>query len=261
MIDQGVNAALAARDANRTGDDNHTSRTGGRRTEHVTRECTYQDFMKCQPLYFKGTEGVVEPTQWFERMEMVFRISNCLAENQIELKKKMANKYCSRNEMKKIKTELRNLEVQGTDLTRPNIMFSVCLCARFQENPKNTHVEVVKRIFRYIRGTSHLGLWYLKGIRIKTVVYADLDHTDDYVDRKSTSGVFTFMACCLTSWFAKKQTALSISTMKAEYVSAGKACQQALWMKQALIDYGIRLNNVPITCDNKGAINLSKNPV
>nr|GFA04128.1 hypothetical protein [Tanacetum cinerariifolium] len=64
MIDQGVNTALAARDANRTGDDSHTSGTGVRRTERVARECTYQDFMKCQPLYFKGTEGVVELTQW-----------------------------------------------------------------------------------------------------------------------------------------------------------------------------------------------------
>ncbi|GKA26348.1 hypothetical protein Tco_0712457 [Tanacetum coccineum] len=62
MIDQGVTAALAARDANRTGDDSHTSGTGGRRTERVVRECTYQDFMKCKPLYFKGTEGVVQPT-------------------------------------------------------------------------------------------------------------------------------------------------------------------------------------------------------
>ncbi|GJZ15930.1 reverse transcriptase domain-containing protein [Tanacetum coccineum] len=66
MIDQGVTAALTARDANRNGDDSHTSGTGARRTERVTRECTYQDFMKCQPLYFKGTEGVVELTQWFE---------------------------------------------------------------------------------------------------------------------------------------------------------------------------------------------------
>ncbi|GJX01737.1 putative reverse transcriptase domain-containing protein [Tanacetum coccineum] len=64
MIDQGVTAALAARDANRNGDDSHTSGTGGRRTERVARECTYQDFMKCKPLYFKGTEGVVELTQW-----------------------------------------------------------------------------------------------------------------------------------------------------------------------------------------------------
>ncbi|GKC49087.1 hypothetical protein Tco_1071832 [Tanacetum coccineum] len=69
------------------------------------------------------------------------------------------------------------------------------------------------------------------------------------------------MGCCLTSWFAKKQTSLAISTTEAEYVSAEKACQQALWMKQALIDYDIRLDDVPIMCDNKGAIDLSKNPV
>ncbi|GJS82549.1 hypothetical protein Tco_0749090 [Tanacetum coccineum] len=59
----------------------------------------------------------------------------------------------------------------------------------------------------------------------------------------------------------KKQTALAISTTGAEYVSAGKACQQALWMKQALIDYDIRLDDVPIMCANKGAIDLSKNPM
>ncbi|GJZ39949.1 retrovirus-related pol polyprotein from transposon TNT 1-94 [Tanacetum coccineum] len=111
--------------------------------------------------------------------------------------------------------------------SRPDIMFSVCLCARFQEAPKTSHLEAVKRIFRYIKGTTHLGLWYPKGIDIETI----------------------------------KQTALAISTTEAEYVSAGKACQQALWMKQALIDYDVRLDDVPIMCDNKGAIDLSKNPV
>ncbi|GJY32725.1 retrovirus-related pol polyprotein from transposon TNT 1-94 [Tanacetum coccineum] len=121
--------------------------------------------------------------------------------------------------------------------SRPDIMFSVCLCARFQEAPKTSHLEAVKRIFRYIKGTTHLGLWYPKGTGIETVVYADSDHAGDYVDRKSTSGICTFVGCCLTSWFSKKQTALAISTTEAEYVSAGKACQQALWMKQALIDY------------------------
>nr|GEV54965.1 retrovirus-related Pol polyprotein from transposon TNT 1-94 [Tanacetum cinerariifolium] len=75
-----------------------------------------------------------------------------------------------------------------------------------------------------------------KGTGIKTVVYADYDHARDYVDRKSTSGICTFTGCGLTSWFSKKQTALAISTTEAKYVSAGKACQQALWMKQALID-------------------------
>ncbi|GKA48539.1 reverse transcriptase domain-containing protein [Tanacetum coccineum] len=160
-----VNAALAARDANRAGDDSHTSGTGVRRTERVTRECTYQDFMKCQSLYFKGTEGVVKLTQWFERMETVFRITNCSVENQIkfstctllagaltwlnsyvkivghdaayvmtwtELKKKMADKYCPRNEMKKLEAELWNLEVQGTDVTWYNQRFQVLalLCVR-----------------------------------------------------------------------------------------------------------------------------------
>nr|GFC68043.1 reverse transcriptase domain-containing protein [Tanacetum cinerariifolium] len=117
MIDQGVNTTLAARDVNRTGDDSHTSGTGVRRTERVTRECTYQDFMKCQPLYFK------------------------------ELKKKMADKYCLRNEMKKIETELWNLEVQGTDLTRYNQRFQelALLCVR-------TCPEECDRVERYIGG-------------------------------------------------------------------------------------------------------------
>ncbi|GJR14310.1 hypothetical protein Tco_0796962 [Tanacetum coccineum] len=145
--------------------------------------------------------------------------------------------------------------------SRPDIMFSVFLCAHFQEDPKTSHLEAVKHIFRYIKGTTHLGLWYPKGSGIETIVYADSDHARDYMDRKSTSGVCTFMGCCLTLWFSKKQTALAISIMEAEYVSAGKACQQALWMKQALIDYDVRLNDIPIICDNKGAIDSSKNPV
>ncbi|GJS66549.1 hypothetical protein Tco_0681113 [Tanacetum coccineum] len=138
MIDQGVTVALAARDADRSmnGDDNHNSGAAVRRTERITRECTYKDFMKCQTLFFKGTKGVVELTQWFKRMEIVFRISKCTVENQIKfatctllgiallwwnshvrtvgydvmyamtwtyLKKKMTNKYCPRGEIKKLK--------------------------------------------------------------------------------------------------------------------------------------------------------------
>nr|GEZ31273.1 copia protein [Tanacetum cinerariifolium] len=144
---------------------------------------------------------------------------------------------------------------------RLNIMFSICLCARFQEAPKTTHLEAVKCIFRYIKGTTHLGLWYPKGTGIETVVYVDSDQAGDYVDRKSTSGICMFIGCCLTSWFSKKQTALAVSTTEAEYVSIGKACQQALWMKQALINYDVQLDDIPIMCDNKGMIDLSKNPV
>ncbi|GKC22696.1 hypothetical protein Tco_1024846 [Tanacetum coccineum] len=142
--------------------------------------------------------------------------------------------------------------------SRSDIMFSVCLCARFQEAPKTSYLKAIKRIFRYIKGTSHLGLWYPKGTGVETIVYADSDHAGDYFDHKSISGVCTFMGCCLTSWFSKKQTALAISTTEAEYVSAVKACQQSLWMKQALIDYDINLDNIPVLCDNKCAIDLSK---
>ncbi|GJT63299.1 copia protein [Tanacetum coccineum] len=102
------------------------------------------------------------------------------------------------------------------------------------------------------------GLWYPKGTGIETIVYADFDHAGDYVHRKSTSGVCTFMGCCLTSWFSKKQIALAISTTEAEYISAEKAFQQALWMKQALVDYDIVLDDIPVLCDNKGAIDLRK---
>nr|GFD48751.1 hypothetical protein [Tanacetum cinerariifolium] len=74
MIDQGVTAALAARDALRS----------VRRTDRAARECTYTDFFKCQPLPFKGTEGVASFSQLCERMESVFHISNCVAENQVK---------------------------------------------------------------------------------------------------------------------------------------------------------------------------------
>nr|GEW20298.1 hypothetical protein [Tanacetum cinerariifolium] len=137
--------------------------------------------------------------------------------------------------------------------SQSDIMLSVCLC-RFQEDPTISHLEAIKRIFRYVKGTTHLGLWYPKGTSVETIFYADTDHAGDYVDRKSTSGVCTFMGCFLTSWFSKKQTAPAISTTKAEYVFTKKDCQQALWIKQALVEYDIKLDDIPVLCDKKCAI-------
>ncbi|GJZ91445.1 putative reverse transcriptase domain-containing protein [Tanacetum coccineum] len=149
-INQGVNAALTARDVDRNtnGDDSHNSRTGVRRTERTAHECTYTDFLKCQPLNFNGTEGVVGLSQWFERMENVFRISNCTVENQVRfatctlhsvaltwwnthvktvdhdaaygmpwktLMKMMTGKYCPRNEIKKLEIEIWDLKVKESD--------------------------------------------------------------------------------------------------------------------------------------------------
>ncbi|GJU88090.1 hypothetical protein Tco_1300513, partial [Tanacetum coccineum] len=84
MINEGVTAALAARDTTRNGDDSHSSGVGIRRPVQVARECTYPDFLKCQPLNFKGTEGVVGLTRWFEKMESVFSISNCTIASQVK---------------------------------------------------------------------------------------------------------------------------------------------------------------------------------
>ncbi|GKC44795.1 hypothetical protein Tco_1365729 [Tanacetum coccineum] len=111
MIDQGVTVVLAARDANTNGIDNHNSGTGARRNERATRDCTYPDFMKCQPLNFKGTEGVVEFTQWVEKMETnshvrTFGNDIAYAMTWAELKKKMTDKYCPMTEIKKLEVEL-----------------------------------------------------------------------------------------------------------------------------------------------------------
>ncbi|GJR17482.1 putative reverse transcriptase domain-containing protein [Tanacetum coccineum] len=120
MIDQGVTAALAARDANRNGDDSHTSGTGGRRTERIVRECTYQDFMKCKPLYFKGTEGIVVKFStctllagaltWWNSHVMTVSHDAAYAMTWADLRKKMTDKYCPRNKMKKLETKLWNLK-------------------------------------------------------------------------------------------------------------------------------------------------------
>ncbi|GJV38718.1 putative reverse transcriptase domain-containing protein [Tanacetum coccineum] len=127
MIDQGVTTALAARDADRNmnGDDSHNSGTGVRRTERVARECTYPDFMRCQPLNFKGTKGVVELMQWFERMETMFRISNCTdaIEMATELMDKKISTLAKRHAEKKRKFDdtSRNNQNQQQPPKRNNV--------------------------------------------------------------------------------------------------------------------------------------------
>ncbi|GJR81540.1 hypothetical protein Tco_0152325 [Tanacetum coccineum] len=120
MINQGVTTALAVRDANMNGVDSHNSGIGARRNERATHECTYPDFMKCQPLNFKGTEGVVELTQWIEKIETnshVRTIGNDIAYAMTwtELKKKITDKYCPRTEIKKFEVELWELKVKESD--------------------------------------------------------------------------------------------------------------------------------------------------
>ena len=145
--------------------------------------------------------------------------------------------------------------------SRPDIMFSVCLCARYQACPKESHLIAVKRILRYVHGTCNLGLWFPKHTSFNLVAYTDADFAGCRVDRKSTSGACHFLGQSLVSWASKKQNSVAISTAEAEYIAAGSCCAQVLWIKHQLEDYGITFDKVPIRCDNTSAINLTKNPV
>ncbi|GJT41989.1 hypothetical protein Tco_0941854 [Tanacetum coccineum] len=120
--------------------------------------------------------------------------------------------------------------------------------------PIKTPMSSEIKLTRNEDGESVDNTKYRGVIGVETLVYVDSDHAGDYVNRKITSG--TFMGCCLTSWFSKKQTTLVISTTEVEYVSTRKSCQQALLMKPALVDYDIKLDDIPVLCDNKGAIDL-----
>nr|GEX10270.1 hypothetical protein [Tanacetum cinerariifolium] len=134
MIDQGVTATLAARDALRStnGDDSHNSETCVRRTERAARECTYTDFLKCQPLPFKGTEGVASLSQWCERMESTVGHEATYGMSWKTLMKMMTEKYCPRNEIRKLEMELWELKVKGTDLASYTQRFQelALLCGR-----------------------------------------------------------------------------------------------------------------------------------
>ena len=145
--------------------------------------------------------------------------------------------------------------------SRPDIMFATCLCARYQANPKESHLNAVKRILKYLKGVPSLGLWYPKGSGLDLMGYSDSDHAGCKIDRKSTTGGCHFLGGKLVSWTSKKQTSVSLSTAEAEYVSAASCCAQILWMKNQLLDYGIKYTKSPIFCDNTSAIAISNNPV
>jgi len=137
-------------------------------------------------------------------------------------------------------------------------MFIVCLCARFQASPKESHLTCVKRIFRYLTGTKNLGLWYPREGDFSLVGYTDADYAGYKVYKKSTSGTCQLLEPCLVSWHSNKQNSVALSTTEVEYITASASCAQLLWIMQQLRDLGINLKEVPIKCDNKSAIDITK---
>ncbi|KAI3669247.1 hypothetical protein L6452_40474 [Arctium lappa] len=145
--------------------------------------------------------------------------------------------------------------------SRPDIMFPVCLCARFQVKPKQSHLQAVKRIFRYLRGQPRLGLWYPYESNFDLIAYSDSDLGGTNMDRKSTSGGCQLLDARLVSWQCKKQTTVSLSTIEAEYIAAASCCSQVLWIQNQMLDNGVTFLHTPNVIDNSSARSIVNNPV
>ncbi|GJT31566.1 hypothetical protein Tco_0921985 [Tanacetum coccineum] len=144
--------------------------------------------------------------------------------------------------------------------SRPDIMFAVSACSRHQVTPLTSHLNAVKKIFKYLKGQPKLGLWYPKDSPFQLEAYSDSDYAGSHGDRKSTTGGCQFLGRRLISWQCKKQTIVATSSTEAEYVAAASCCAQVLWIQNQLLDYGFNFMNTKIFIDNQSTICIVKNP-
>ncbi|GJZ93539.1 retrovirus-related pol polyprotein from transposon TNT 1-94 [Tanacetum coccineum] len=125
--------------------------------------------------------------------------------------------------------------------------------------PTENHLQAVKRIFQYLKGTINMGLWYFKDTGMYLTAYADADHAGCQDTRRSTSGSAQFLGDKIFSWSSKKQKCTAISSTEAKYIALSGCYAQILWMHSQLTDYGFQFNKIPLYCDNKSAIALCCN--
>lgn len=143
--------------------------------------------------------------------------------------------------------------------TRPDIAQAVGALARYMAAPTQQHWDAAKQILRYVHGTAKYGINFGENSGLKG--YCDSDYAGDIDSRRSTSGfVFTLNGGAI-SWSSRLQPTVAASTTEAEYMAAGYAVKEALWLKKLLIDFGMKLNTISIMCDNQGAIKLLKNAI
>jgi hypothetical protein len=144
---------------------------------------------------------------------------------------------------------------------RLDVMFSVCICARFQASLRESHLKATKRTLRYLKYTQNVGLCYPKGAKFELIGYFDSDYVGCIVHRRSTLDTCQLLERSLVSWSSKKQNSVTLSTAKAEYIAISSCCAQILWIKATLNDFGIKFKQVPLLCDNESAVKLTNNPV
>ncbi|GKB03687.1 hypothetical protein Tco_0831830 [Tanacetum coccineum] len=145
--------------------------------------------------------------------------------------------------------------------SRPDLVQAVCYCARYQARPTQKHLKEVKRIFKYLKGTINMGLWYPKDYGFELTAFSDADHVGCLDTQKITSRGIQFLGDKLVSWMSKKQNCTAMSSAEAEYVALSASCAQVMWMRTQLQDYGFNYNKIPLYCDSQSAIAISCNPV
>jgi hypothetical protein len=144
----------------------------------------------------------------------------------------------------------------------PDIMQVVGIVGCYQSVPKQSHIVVVTRIFKYLKGTINYGLWYPRNQNYQLTAYSDVDWENCVDERKSTSGGAFFLGDSLVAWLSKNQGSISLSTTEAEYIVAATCCTQILWMIQTLADLKVTYTDpISLHYDNTSAISLSKNPI
>ena len=143
--------------------------------------------------------------------------------------------------------------------TRPDITYALSNTAKFSSHPTAKHWTGVKRIMRYLKGTTNLGLFYSKEKSSKCVGYSDSDWGGDLDDRKSTSGYFFQIGCGSVSWRSKKQSCVALSTAEAEYMALVSAGQEAVWMRLLISQlYGSSMKEIIVFEDNQSVIQIAK---
>ena len=145
--------------------------------------------------------------------------------------------------------------------TRPDLAFPVNQVCQYMHSPRTIHLQAVKRILRYLKGTIDSGLWFTKGSQCLTA-WSDADWAGCPVDRRSTSGYCVFLGPNLISWSAKKQCTVARSSTEAEYRSLANTAAELSWVCKILQDISFPILKPPVIfCDNKSVIALAFNPV
>ena len=143
--------------------------------------------------------------------------------------------------------------------TRPDIAQAVAVVSRFMADPGKEHWNVVKRILRYIKGTSNVALCF-GGSEFIVNGYVDSDFAGDLDKRKSTTGYVFTLAGGAVSWLSKLQTVVALSTTEAEYMAATQACKEAIWIQRLIEELGHKQQKISVYCDSQSALHIARNP-